>query len=98
LLRTTMECESDRVTAYAARSARTASGVDQLALINKTASEVEVHLGNVFADSRRYQGWILKAPSLQAQNDVKLVEQKSVTLRQGLISIEPYSAVLLNVK
>jgi len=98
LLHTTLKCDSDRVTAYAARTPHAVGGVDQLAIINKTSARVELHLGNELFDGRRLQIWSLSGPSLHAQSDIQFAEKKSLAVRQGLLSIDPYSAVLLNTK
>lgn len=98
LLRTTLKCESDRVTTYAARTSRASNGVDQLAIINKTAARVEIRLGAELIRGRRFHIWSLKGPSRQAQSDIQFVEEKSLVVRQGLLSVEPYCAILLNLK
>ena len=96
LLRTSLECESDRITAYAARTQGAMGSADLLAVINKGATPVELHLGNEFDLKRHYHAWNLKAPTLQAQSDIRFAEQKSFPLRQRILAVDPYCAILLS--
>lgn len=92
LLRTNLSCNSDRVTAYAARQ-----GSDRdctmLAVINKTDSPVELKLEGTLQEQHHWQCKQLKGDSLEAKSGVAFDPVPNTFLSHGLLKIPPHSAL-----
>ena len=85
--RSTLNCTSDRVRAYAARKADA-----QMALVtNKTNQPVTLRT----TVRRAHQRWILSGPAIDAKEGVTLTRDHAMPLHDGVLRVEPYSAVLV---
>jgi hypothetical protein len=93
LLATSLQCTSDRVTAYAARSAHNGQ---LLAIINKTASPVALTLTGKPA-STRWHATQLTGPSLDAKTGIA-VAPSDIQIAKGNLALSPYSALLLSTR
>ena len=89
LLPTLLRCSSDRVTAYAAR---TADGTNRLAVVNKTPSPITLQLAGELSRVKAKSALVLSAPSLSATSDIHL-HDRGQPLDAGL-RLQPYSACL----
>lgn len=88
LLRTDLQCDSDRVTAHAARNRQ---GSSLLALINKTNSPAELRLTGPW-NKRRWRTTLLTAPSLEANSGIGFHRAGS---EHAKLEIPAHSALLL---
>jgi hypothetical protein len=87
LANTTLQCESDRVTAYAASGA---DGKKMAVVFNKTVQPLRLELsGDISWGSR---GLLLTGPSLESKDGTVL---SPVTARLGAIVIPPHSALMV---
>lgn len=91
--RTSIACESDRVTAYAAGMG---SRVDRIAIINKADGPLVVAMPEEFAARRRWSVLRLTAPSVESTTEVRLVAGDVVPGTQKHMDVAPYSALLLS--
>lgn len=92
MFKTELDCANDRLTAYAAE-AEGAKGVEQIAVINKSDTPVELTVTGV-APAERWRSLRLVAPAIDARTGVKLEEGRSVRLGEGTWLVAPYSAML----
>lgn len=88
LLRTDLRCNSDRLTAYAARNQQ---GCGLLALINKTNTPAELRLSGPWS-KRRWQATLLTASSLEAHSGTGFHKAK---IDRALLQLPAHSALLL---
>lgn len=92
LLKSTLDCSSDRVRAYAARRA----GARLIAVVNKTAQPAAIE----FPLRRARRQWLLTGPAIDAKQDVTLIESRPsesrvASLHNAVLRVAPYSAVLI---
>ena len=85
--RSTLNCGSDRVSAYAGRK----GGAQLVLAINKTAQPVAIRTPLRLA----HEQYTLSGPSIDAKQDVTLVSGRASALREGMLHTAPYSAVLV---
>ncbi len=90
LVRTSLECSSDRVRAYAAHK----SGAQLVLVINKTDSAVATRMTIEHA----HREWRLTGPAIDARQGVSLSEGNATSLHKGVLSVPPYSAVLIQAQ
>lgn len=88
LVRAELQCDSDRLVAYASRNQR---GARQLAIINKTNLKAELHITGPWS-KQHWRAVVLTAPSLESQSGI---EFRSASFRSPEIPVPPHSAVLL---
>lgn len=94
LVRTDLQCNSERVRAYAARSSHTDGEKHVLAMINKTNSPVTLQLTGPLAAQSHWRGVSLTAPSLEATSGIAFRKARhSVPARS--LQLQPHSALLL---
>ncbi len=94
MVQTRLQCASDRVTAYAGCAHPDAQSVNKIAIINKTLNRV-----NLQWDGAARQNWTahrLTAPSIEARDGVTIAEAQAPFGARQLLTIAPYSAVLLS--
>ena len=87
LVRTSLECASDRVRAYAARKAKSSL----LLAINKTEQPVEMKTPLYHA----HREWLLSGPAIDAKQDVSLTERRSESLHKNILHVPAHSAALI---
>jgi hypothetical protein len=87
LVRSTLTCDNDRITAYAANKA----GQTLVAAINKTAQSAEIKTS--LRGAR--QAWVLSGPAIDAKQGVTLNERKPDALQGGVLHVPAYTAILL---
>lgn len=92
LLRSELQCDSARVTAYAARSLHDGKPTDLLALINKTNAPAALRILGAWSD-RHWRASLLSAPSLDAQSGIGM---DRAMMRGPQLPLEPHSALLLS--
>jgi len=90
LVKSTLDCTSDRVRAYAARRA----GAQLIAVINKTARPAAIQ----FPLRRARRQWLLTGPAIDAKQSVVLTESGANLLHNSVLRVSPYSAVLVEGK
>lgn len=95
LLRTRLECNSDRAIAYAARVSRNGKGGNLIAVINKTAAPAELQLTGSLASKRRWQAMRLTGPSPEAKAGIAFEPAEAPVAANASLHVDPYSAVLL---
>jgi hypothetical protein len=95
LMQVKLECDDNRVRAYAARAAKHAKGLQHLALINKSDKAVEVTLPQEILAGKAWQVEKLSAPAIDATTGTTLVEAGKVTHKQTTVRVEPYTALHL---
>ena len=95
LLRADLRCDSDRVTAYAARRSSD-RGVSMLAVINKSDSPVALRLQGGLVQHSHWHGMQLSAESLEAKNGIAFKPIRSHLSSHGVLEIAPHSAVQLS--
>lgn len=88
LLRSDLQCNSDRVAAYASRSEK---GIKQLAIINKTNSPAELNITGSWS-KHRWHATLLNAPSLEAQSRI---EFRRTAMHHGTLPVPSHSAFFL---
>lgn len=88
LLRANLQCNSDRITTYAARDQQ---GSGRLALINKTNSPAELRLTGPWS-KRRWHARLLTAPSIEARSGISF---HKVNADHSTLQLPAYSALLL---
>ena len=87
LVRSTLECGSDMLRAYAGEK----DGARLLAVINKTEQAAAVRTPL----RRSREQWLLTGPAIDAKSSVSLTREHGGVLRDGVLHIGPYSAVLI---
>lgn len=92
MVRAQIACDSDRVTAYAARAQRDGRRKNLAAVINKTGVPAELHLTGWEHEKLRWRGMLLSAPSVEARTGV---EFKEVRVALPAVEVAAYSALLL---
>lgn len=90
LLRSDLQCNSDRIVAYAARSHK--GNRDLLALINKTTSSAILRMQGAW-NSRHWHSTVLSAPSLESQSGIEF--RRGAVIHGSAIHMPPHSALLL---
>ncbi|HEX4156656.1 MAG TPA: hypothetical protein VHY48_13690 [Acidobacteriaceae bacterium] len=95
LLRTKLQCDSDRVTAYAARRPGTERRANLIAVINKTTSSMSLTLEDQLLEGHPWHALQLSAPSLDSQTDPTFAPANIRPSNNGLLDIPPHSALLL---
>lgn len=84
----TLACASDRVRAYAARKA----GAQIVLAINKTDQPVTMQTPL----RRAREQWLLSGPAIDAKQGVSLTRGRATALRQSVLHVEPFSAILIH--
>ncbi len=87
LVRSSLDCSSDRVRAYAARK----SGVTLLLALNKTAHPIVIKC----PIQRAHRRWLLSGPAVDSTTGVTLVETHANSLHAGALRVPPFTAILL---
>jgi hypothetical protein len=87
LLQTTLACTNDKICAYAAHK----SDRQLVAVINKTTQPAAIQ----FSLRRARRQWLLIGPAVDAKQDITLTENRASSLRDDLLRVAPYSAVLI---
>jgi hypothetical protein len=87
LIKTKLDCASDRVRAYAARS----SGRSWVLIINKTEEPASIRSSL----RRAHRQWLLTGPAIDARQGVTLTEGPAHALQKGVLFVAPFSAILL---
>jgi hypothetical protein len=87
LVRSSLDCSSDRVRAYAARK----SGAVLLLVINKTAQYAVIHTPL----RHMAKQWLLSGPAIDSKTGVTLVESHTNSIHSGALRVPPYTAILL---
>lgn len=90
LLQTQLACDSDRVRAYAGRKGREL----RIAIINKAEQRVAIEMP---LHRARVQ-WRLNGPAIDAREDVTFEKVRELAIHQGVIRLDPFSAVLLDAE
>jgi hypothetical protein len=87
LVRSTLECSSDEVRAYAGEK----NGAQLLTVINKTEQAAAIK-----TPMRRVkEQWLLSGPAIDAKEGVALTRQHGHGLKDGFLHMGPHSAVLV---
>ena len=94
MLRTSLQCSSDRVTAWAARTGKQGDTRKLLALINKSGDPVQIQVTGPFAKIH-WSAAELSASSLEAKTAIRF-EPLVLHSSQSLLPIAPHSALLLS--
>lgn len=92
LLPANLQCSSDRITAYAARTPRNG---DLIAVINKTTSPAALTLTGNLAAQKHWHATQLTAPSLDAMSDITLAPS-NLRIANATLMLSPDSALLLS--
>ncbi len=87
LVRSTLDCASDRVRAYAARN-----GKSQLVIVINKSDQPTVLRTTL---RRAHRQWLLTGPAIDARQGVTLTESNAITLPKGTLHVSAYSAILL---
>lgn len=87
LVRATLDCANDRLSAYAARR----SGSTLTIVINKTNQPATIHTSL----HRAHKQWQLDAPAIDAKQGIALTESAATALHRNLLHIPAFTAVLL---
>jgi hypothetical protein len=87
LLRSTLQCECDRVRAYAAEK----DGLQLVTIINKTEQSVAIKTPLRHAREQ----WLLDGPAIDAKQGVSLTRVRNRAVKGGVIHLQPYSAVFI---
>lgn len=87
MLRCKLECENDRVRAYAGQRGHSRVMV----VINKTEQEVAVKTQL----RRSHEHWLLTGPAMDAKEDVTLSRSGGNVLRNGVLHVAAHSAALV---
>ncbi len=95
LLKSDLLCESDRVTAYAARRAGRGARADLVAILNKTDSPVEVTLAGNLGGKRHWKRMQLSAHAVDAKSGIEF-KPIAESRRRAPLVVAPYCAVLLS--
>jgi len=95
LMQVKLECEDNRVRAYAARAAKHATGLQHLALINKSDRAVEISLPRGVLAGKPWQSEKLSAPAIDATSGTTLAWAGKVSHKQTVLQLEPYTALHL---
>jgi hypothetical protein len=95
LLRANLQCDSDRVTCYAARTSDHAKGSKLLLLINKTDSPAEIRATGAFLDESRWNGLSLHAASLDTRSGIAFSHRGISRPSHEPLQLAAHSALLL---
>jgi hypothetical protein len=87
LVRSSLDCSSDRVRAYTARK----TGAVLLLALNKTAQPTMIKCPM----QRAHRQWLLSGPAIDSTTGVTLVEGQANSIHNGALRVSPYTAVLL---
>lgn len=87
ILASTLARADDKLRAYAARK----SGAHLILAINKTGRPAEIQLP--LRSARRQ--WLLTGPAIDAKEGVTLTEGRATSIRDRVLHVAPYSAVLI---
>jgi hypothetical protein len=87
LTRSTLDCASDRVRAYAARNAKS----QLMIVINKSDQPASIRT----ALRHAHRQWLLTGPAIDAKQGVTLTESNTNALHKGALQVPAYSAILL---
>ena len=87
LVRSSLDCSSDRVRTYAAKRA----GARLILAINKTPQPAQIRLP--LPHARRE--WLLTGPSIDAKEGVTLTERAASSLHEGTLRVSAFSAILI---
>ena len=87
LVQSALACANLRLRAYAARR----DGKQLIFAINKVPQSAAIQ--SPLRRARRE--WLLTGPAIDAKQDVTLTESPATSLRNGLLHVAPYSAVLV---
>lgn len=87
IVQSRLECESDRVRAYAAAK----DGARLVLAINKTEQPVAMKIP--MRKSREW--WRLSGPAMDAKQGVALTRERGNVVRDGMLSVDAHSAVLV---
>lgn len=93
MVRATLDCSSDRVTAWAARATHRGRQRNLLALINKTETPAQIQLTGSLSQFR-WSASRLTAPSLDAKSGVAF-EPVHLHAPEASLPLSPHSALLL---
>jgi hypothetical protein len=88
LVRSTLDCASDRIRAYAARK----SGSTLVLIINKTDKEAAIRV----PFHRANRQWLLTGPAIDATQGVTLGEGRANAPHNNMLLVSAYSAILLD--
>jgi hypothetical protein len=92
LLSSNLQCTSDRVATYAAR---TAHDGQLIAIMNKTTSPLSLTLTGKLATQSRWRGTQLTGPSLDAKTGIVLTPS-DIHIAKGALTVTPHTALLLS--
>ncbi len=99
LLNTSLQCNSDRLTAYAARrsqnTSQTGGPVDLLAVINKTAAPATLNLVGPLAGKQRWHAMQLSGPALDATADITFSPIDFRLDHDSRLTVPAHTALLL---
>jgi hypothetical protein len=95
LMQVKLDCEDNRVRAYAARSAKHANGVQHVALINKSDRAVEIALPQAVLTGKAWQSEKLSAPAVDATSGTSIAWAGKLSHKQATLRLEPYTALHL---
>lgn len=95
LLRTTFECDNDRISVWAAHGSRGKHEDKLLALINKSVEPAEIAMKGTFAQAH-WRAMRLSAPSLDAKEDIQFQAAHLPRSSRNSVRIEPHTALLLH--
>jgi hypothetical protein len=87
LIRSTLDCTSDRVRAYAARNAKSTLAI----VINKFDQPAAIRTTLRHA----HRQWLLTGPAIDAKQEIALSDSSVTTLHKGTLQVPAYSAILL---
>jgi len=91
MLTTVVQCESDRVRAYAAER----SGAFQIALINKTNQRVQISMEFPHAvGKKRPEVWVLTGPAMERADGVAFQKAEAANGKSATLEVGPHSATL----
>jgi hypothetical protein len=94
LLRADLQCNSDRVSAWAARRMGNGRTEKLVALVNKTTTPATIRFTGPFAEGARWTAMTLSAPSLDAKTGIEFRRVEPSRPRESL-QLAPHSALLL---
>lgn len=87
IAQSTLACADDRVSAYAGRR----SGRQMVLAINKTGKHLALRTTMHLARDQ----WLLSGPAIDAKDGVTRARGSATALRNGVLHVEPFSAMLI---
>lgn len=87
LLKTTLDCESDRVRVYAGQN----HGFVLVLAINQTERSVSIKLPFTYTDEQ----WRLYGPAADAKDHIAIAKSSATAFHNGVLTVEPYTAILV---